>query len=207
MRVRGFKLEDRSNWIDLLKRVQEVSDSWEAAYLDKPRFSDILDFVLEIEGGIVGVLAGHAIYQDSGTFFSVEVLAIDPKFQGLGYGAFFVSEVSRRLPLNSPLLFWTRSATASTWYEKLGFYLHDQVVLQQKQVQIQKTPQKIGDEEALPRQETGHKEILDDCFGEIFEKWSLERQSQHGVLLKAYAIKCPWWPPNAHAKPTTVADA
>ena len=186
MRVRRFKPEDRLDWIDLIKRVQEVSDSWEAAYLDKPRFSEALDFVLEKEGRIVGVLAGHAIYQDSGTFFSAEVLAIEPKFQGLGYGAFMASEVSRCLPPNSPLLFWTRSEMASKWYEKLGFYLHDELVLQQQQVQKLNTPEQLGDS---------------------IEAWSLERHNQHGIRLKAYAIKCPWERPTAPAKSTTPADA
>ena len=165
MIVRRAQPDDTPAWIEFLKRVQVVSDSWEAAYLDKPRFSESLDWLLEDDGQIQGSLCGHAIYQDQGTLYSVEVFAIDPQHQGLGYGVFLISEVSRRLPPTSPLVFWTSSIKATSWYQKNNFQLADQTHLYTQQV---------GKREEW---------LLD------------RKKINMGHRLDAYAILCPWIAP------------
>jgi N-acetylglutamate synthase-like GNAT family acetyltransferase len=129
VRVRRATPNDDVEWIELLKKVQVYSDSWEAAYLKKPSFSSALDWVLENEQSIIGICAGHTIYSDSGTLYSVEVLAIDPAHRQKGYGATLIARVSEQCPPNSPLVFWTKCPLASAWYEKLGFLKIEEATL------------------------------------------------------------------------------
>jgi GNAT superfamily N-acetyltransferase len=138
----------------LLKATQIHSDAWEAAYLKRPNFDPQLNFGLWTESlgewFLTATIGGHLIQKSDGQFFSVEVLAVHPDHQKLGYAQKLISFSLKHLDKSCPIIFWTRCPNANAWYERQEFKLIEEKQLQEARLThrdhlgVKLTPQQIN---------------------------------------------------------------
>ena len=127
MNFRRYEPNNEDAWLNFLTLVQTHSDAWEALYTQKPDFHTQCDYILAKGDQIIGVIAGHHIpTQEERQVFSIEILASHPMLQNKGIARTMIAELSRLLPKESILTFWTRSINAKSWYEYCGMTLIDE---------------------------------------------------------------------------------
>lgn len=112
-----------------MHKVQATSDAWEAVYTEKPPIDPACDWVFFLDGKMIAIVAGYLV--GSPQIASIEVLAIDPDYQGRGLLRPILKESFRTLHESVlEMHFATRSAPAVAAYKKLnleprpGFKLH-----------------------------------------------------------------------------------
>ena len=108
------------HWLELIHNVQALSESWEAAYLEKPRFSPDCDFIFTLNDQLIGIGAGYRINNMSSDY-SLEVLAICPELQGKGLGKKLLEAVSSHLDVGSSIRLYTQSPKVANWYHHIGW--------------------------------------------------------------------------------------
>ncbi len=108
------------HWLELVNKVQALSEGWEAAYLEKPKFSPDCDFIFTLNDQLIGIGAGHRI-NNMPSDYSLEVLAICPELQGKGFGKKLLKAISSRLQVGSSISLYTQSPKAANWYQRMGW--------------------------------------------------------------------------------------
>lgn len=120
MALKPFQPSNDRAWLECMHLVQKESDAWEALYLDKPSFSSNLDFCFWEGSELVGILAGHHV-SNRPEKYSIEILAVHPRFQKRGIAKSMVMNILELLPNGTQLSCWTRNFEAMEFYKKMNF--------------------------------------------------------------------------------------